>query len=143
MITVESSAIIARPEEEVFAFVADQRNEPKWHTDVLDIEPASPTDVGGFGSSWLVTVKFMGRNEYAVEVTAFEPNRRVEITTMSGPLRPVTNYLLEAVGSGTRFIRRVDIPVEGKFRLMQPLMQRSAHRRNARFVQNLKDLLEQ
>ena len=31
MISMEHSVVINRPVEEVFAFVADQANEPKWH----------------------------------------------------------------------------------------------------------------
>ena len=34
MISWESSTFIARPAEEVFAYVADVRNDPNWHKDV-------------------------------------------------------------------------------------------------------------
>jgi len=52
-IVVEASAIIDRPVDDVFAFVSDQRNEPRWHTDIVAIRPAqgSPSD-GGLGSEW-------------------------------------------------------------------------------------------
>ncbi|MPZ60847.1 MAG: hypothetical protein GEU93_06040 [Propionibacteriales bacterium] len=142
-ISVEASTVIARPVEEVFAFASDQANEPTWHTDILEIRPAPGSDVGrGLGSRWIVMVSFMGRNEYEVEVTGFQPNRLVEITTKSGPLRPTTTYRLEPAGGGTRFRRHVDIPLYGMFRLMRPLIAPSAGRRNARFVENLKALLE-
>jgi Polyketide cyclase / dehydrase and lipid transport len=126
----------------VFAFVADQRNEPQWHTDVLAIRPAAES-VSGLGSTWLVTVKFMGRKEYMVKVTGFEPNRRVEFTTMQGPMKPTTTYLVEPADGGTRFTRHVDIPIHGPIRIMKPLIRRMAQKRNAGFVEKLKNLLEQ
>jgi hypothetical protein len=141
MISVESDAVIERPVDEVFDFVSDQTNEPKWHTDILDIRPASGSSPG-LGSTWIVTVKFMGRNEHEVEVTRLERNRLVEITTRTGPMKATATYLFEPVDGHTRFIRRVVLPVEGSFRLMKPLMQIMARKRNAGFVQNLKELLE-
>lgn len=37
-----------------------------------------------------------------VEVTEFEPNRRVAFVTTSGPVRPSGEYRFEAVPGGTR-----------------------------------------
>lgn len=141
MISVESSVVIDRPVEDVYGFVSDPTNEPTWHTDVLEIRAAeeSPT---GVGSIWNVTVQFMGRKEYQVQLTALDPNRRVEITTTSGPLRPTATYLLEPASGGTRFTRCVDIPVDGPLRVLQPLMRTDVRRRNAGFVKKLKRILE-
>jgi hypothetical protein len=36
MITAESSTSIARSATEVFEFVSDLRNDPRWHTDILE-----------------------------------------------------------------------------------------------------------
>ena len=85
----------------------------------------------------------MGRRQYVVQVTGLEPNRRLEITTRTGPMRPIATYLLEPSTDGTRFTRHVDLPVQGPFRIMRWLIRKNAQKRNARFVQNLKDLLEQ
>jgi carbon monoxide dehydrogenase subunit G len=146
-ISAESSAIIHRPIQEVWDFVADPRNEPKWHTDILDIRSAADP-ASGPGHNWvvgktlLVTVQFMGRRDYEVEVTKKQDGRLLEITTVTGPMKPVATYLFERSNGGTRFTRHVDIPVEGAMRLLRPLMRRNAKRRNAQFVQNLKSLLE-
>lgn len=143
MIRVEASAVIARPVEDVFACASDQRNEPAWHTDVLEIRPAPGSPSGsGLGSTWIVTVRFFGRKEYEVEVTGFEPDRLVEITTRTGPLKPTATYLFEPADAGTRFTRRVEIPTRGAALLMEPLMRPTARKRNAGFVENLKTLLE-
>jgi uncharacterized protein YndB with AHSA1/START domain len=141
MITVESSIVIARSVADVYAFVSDQTNEPMWHTDILEIRSADGS-AAGLGSNWLVTVRFMGRKDYKMQVTGLDPNRRVELTTTAGWLQPTTIYLLEPANGSTRFTRRVDIPVDRALRIMKPLMQRMAVKRNAAFVKNLKQVLE-
>jgi hypothetical protein len=146
-ITAESSAIIGRSVQDVWAFVSHPMNEPKWHTDILEIRSASDS-AGGPPTNWidgttlLVTVQFMGRREYEVEITGLEANRRLQFTTRTGPLKPVSTYLLESADDGTRFTRHVDMPLHGPMRIFGPLMRRDLEKRNARFVQNLKALLE-
>ena len=127
--------------------MGDPRNEPKWHTDILEIrsaaDPASgPGEDWVVGETLLVTVQFMGRRDYEVEVTKKDDNRLLEITTTTGPMKPVARYLFERSNGGTRFTRHVDIPVGWPMHLLRPLMYRNAQKRNALFVQNLKNLLE-
>ena len=147
-ITAETSATIGRSPHEVWAFVSDPSNEPKWHTDILEIKSASDP-AGGPPTNWvhgatlLVTVQFMGRREYEVEITGLEANRLFRFTTRTGPVRPTSTYLFESADGQTRFTRHVDLPLHGPMRILAPLMRRDLEKRNARFVQNLKALLEQ
>ena len=146
-ITVESSAIIGRSVDDAWALVSDPRNEPRWHTDILGIRSAVDPDAGPptswtLGSTWLVTVQFMGRREYEVEITGLETNNRIQFRTRTGPIRPTTTYRFEPADNGTRFTRRVEMPLSGPMRILRPLMRRDLQKRNARFVQNLKQLLE-
>ncbi len=146
-ITAESSASIERPVQDVWAFVSNPSNEPRWHTDIVDIKSAgdpaghSP-ESWAVGATWLVTVQFMGRRQYEVEITAVEPMRRIEITTKTGPMKPIASYEFQGADGHTRFTRRVDMPLSGPMRLLAPLMRGDLRKRNARFVQNLKELLE-
>jgi polyketide cyclase/dehydrase/lipid transport protein len=52
---VETSISIARSPDEVFAYVADVRNDPTWHTDVLEVRSA--TDAVGVETVFGVKVK--------------------------------------------------------------------------------------
>ena len=92
--------------------------------------------------TWLV--QFMGKNSYVSEVTAFEPLRRIELTARQGPLKPILTHTFQPTDGGTRYQRRVQIPLDGMFRLVGPIMKvtGSAHRRNARWAENLRNLLE-
>ncbi len=140
-ITAAHTVDIEKPTEEVFDFVADQANEPKWHTDVLEVSPPTPLSPGGT-VTWLV--KFMGKNTYVNDVTAYEPPQRIVLTTREGPLKPVLTHKFESHNGGTRYTRSVRIPIEGMFRLVGPIMKATgaAHKRNAGFAENLKELLE-
>jgi uncharacterized protein YndB with AHSA1/START domain len=141
MINLEHSVVIDRSVEDVFAYVADQTNEPKWHTDVLEVRPEGRVELGST-VTWLV--KFMGESQYVNEVTAFEPQRRIEFTARRGPLKPTLTHTFERSDGQTRYPRGLQIPLEGIFRLVGPVMKATgaADRRNARFAQNLKELLE-
>lgn len=141
MIRAEHTVDITRPVEEVFDFVIDQSNEPKWHTDVLEVEPKERLELGS-KVTWLI--KFMGESHYVAEVTRFEPPSKVELTTKEGPLRPTLTHTFESVNGGTQYTRRVEIPSEGMFRLVGPIMRAMgvAKRRNAGFAENLKGLLD-
>lgn len=146
----EARVLIERPVEEVFAFASDPHNEPRWHTDILDVRPGTPSSSAegelphswGQERTWITTVHFMGRKEYEVEVTAFEPNRRIEFTTRTGPLLPIATCLFEPSNGGTVFTRHTEVPLQGLYRLLKPLMRWDGPRRQERFVQNLKRILE-
>jgi uncharacterized protein YndB with AHSA1/START domain len=145
--TVENRAIIERPIGEVWAFVSDARNEPRWHTDILEVRSASDPDGGPYttwrlGDTILVTVQFMGRMQGEVEITGLEEGRRLQFTTRTGPMRPISTYLFEPEDGSTRFTRTIEMPFSGPMRLMAPLIRRNLKKRNARFVDNLKSLLE-
>ena len=141
MISAEHTVNINRRVEDVFDFVADQANEPRWHTDVLEVSPEARLELGA-AVTW--QVKFMGQKEYVSEVTAFEPQRRIQLTARQGPLKPTLTHTFEQANGGTRYTRHVQIPLEGMFRIVGPIMKATgaAQKRNARFAENLRSLLE-
>lgn len=141
MIVSESSVVIDRPVPDVFAFVADPMNEPRWHHDVAEVV-SSTDETLRLGTRLVWDLEFMGREEYTVEVTDLEPDRRIELTTRTGRGRPKLTHRFEPNDDATRYTRRVEIQPEGVFRVLQPMMRRMAPRRNARWANNLKDLLE-
>src|SRR5205814_1648613 len=95
------SVTIGRPAEEVFGFLADGEQCPKWRPGVLDIKRVSGQ---GVGERYAQGVRGpMGRRIQAdYEVTVFEPSRRIEFQTVAGPARPHGRYDLEPIGGGTK-----------------------------------------
>ena len=46
MINLDLGTLIDKPVKDVFAFVADPNNMPKWNSAVVSLEQVSPGDVG-------------------------------------------------------------------------------------------------
>jgi hypothetical protein len=82
----EASMHIDRPPDEVFAFVADAANNPKWRKNVVRTEwlDDGPMRVGRRGRQ---TARLLGR-EWTVdaEVVEWDPPRRVAWRTIQGPV---------------------------------------------------------
>lgn len=141
MIVHEHTVEIDRPVEEVFAYVADPTNEPNWHHDVREVHrPWEGPLHQGATLTW--KIKLATLKDYLVEVTAFEPNRRIQITTREGPVKPVLTHRFEPSGNTTRYTRRVEIPPQGWFRILQPLLKVMPNPPNTRWARNLKRILE-
>src|SRR5256885_2343613 len=69
---VERTISIARSPADVFRHVADVRNDPSWHTDVLEVK--SSTDEVGVGTVFDIKVKpSMGVSGGTMTVTRLEP----------------------------------------------------------------------
>ena len=142
MITASSSVTVDKPVDEVWAFVTDCRNEPKWHSDSIEAAPIGDGPLAvGMKQRWLL--KFMGKREMTMEVTRLEPNK-VEVlearTALMG-MAPTITYSFEQAGTGTRFTRSVQMDPQGVGKLMKPMMRGMVPKRNAAFVQNLKKAL--
>jgi len=77
----ERSAVIARPAEEVFAFLANLENLPRWQSGVLRAELTSSGPIG-VGSTAVVERRMFGQQIAAdLVVTAYEPPRRIVLDT--------------------------------------------------------------
>ncbi|MFE5672721.1 SRPBCC family protein [Agromyces sp. NPDC056523] len=102
-VAASNSITIARPIDVVFAFFAEAENDPTWRQGVRSIE----RDGGGvprLGAVYRQRVDGAGGREIPadIEVTAFEPPRRVAFRGIAGPVRPLGEYRFEPDGSGTR-----------------------------------------
>jgi carbon monoxide dehydrogenase subunit G len=138
---VEREISIARPPGEVFSYVADIRNDPSWHTDVLEVD--SSTDAVGVGTVFEVKLKpSMGVTGGTMTVSRLEPERLVEFRGQIGRMAPTVTNLFEPDGQGTSVVRRVEMDPPGLMRLMSPMIQRKIGRDNERFLANLKRVLE-
>ena len=46
MLTVEGSIVIGRPAEDVFAYVSDQTNAPRWQRGLLEVRRTTDGPIG-------------------------------------------------------------------------------------------------
>lgn len=142
MIKSAESVIIRRTPEEVFAYVADLRNEPTWHVDIDSVDPATDP-VPAVGTAYPLRFKpFMGRTQGTFTALEVSQGERVVYRGDFAGLRPLITYAVEPVPEGTRFTRSVEMRPRGLGALMAPAMAFMVPRRNMVFVRNLKTVLE-
>ena len=138
---IERQVSIGKPPAEVFGYISDIRNDPAWHTDVL--EARSSTDLVGPGTVFAVKVKpSMGVSEGTITVSRLEPGRLIEFQGKMGRMTPTVTHICDPYGNGTRVTRRVEIEPPGMLRLMSPMIKRMVAKANDGFLANLKRLLE-
>ena len=108
MTRIEHETTIERPPEEVFRFLADGSNNPRWQPPVLATSQLGPHL--GVGTTFAQTVRhpfgFTVSCDY--RITVFEPGRELALQTISGgPVRPIQRYLLTATPDGATTVRDV------------------------------------
>ena len=139
MINYESTTFIARPAEEVFAYVADVRNDQHWHKDVK-----SATVIKGDGRPAVGTVFHVkGMVSGTEEIIAYEAPHKVVLKGGNmGKMVPTDIRTIQPVEGGVRFTRHVDLDAGGFMGWMTKRMLGMATKRNHQFVENLKQVLE-
>ena len=142
MLSTEASESVARAPADVFAFLGDVRNEPAWHTDVLEATlREGATDK--VGSVYEIKVKpVMGITGGTVKLSEYSPPSTIVYTVDMGKMKPTTTFTVRPEGAGSRVSRKVEMEPRGMMKLMAPLMSGMFRKRNEMFVANLKRALE-
>jgi uncharacterized protein YndB with AHSA1/START domain len=138
----ENTVTIARPADEVFAFLADLRNIPKWNYAIARTVQTS-AGPAAVGATYRQTRTIPRRGEESLEITVFEPPTRLAVQGQIGPFQATTSYLLDPVADGTRLTNTVEL--EPASVLLRPLGPLAVPRVKAAVASNLatlKELLE-
>jgi uncharacterized protein YndB with AHSA1/START domain len=138
----ERSVTIARPVDAVFAYLADGEKCPQWRSGVLDIKRISGD--GGLGTRYRQGVKGPMARRIAAdyEVTAFEPNRRIEFQAVAGPARPHGRYDLAPDDGGTRLTFSLDAELNGLRKLLMGAAVQRTMDAEVKALDQLKRVLE-
>jgi carbon monoxide dehydrogenase subunit G len=129
---------IARPPEDVYAFLANPENLPQWQHEVLEVRRESET-------RFTEVRTFMGRRvESKIEVTAAEPGRELTLRADAGPARFSVRHLLAPAGEGRTHLRVIGESegAGGLFKIGGRLLRRAVERRAREDFERLKELLE-
>jgi uncharacterized membrane protein len=142
MESFEMSVDIDRPPEDVFSFVSDLQNDPRWRREWVDAERTSQGPIG-VGTTSSLFAKVLGRRtEAAYEVTEYDPGRAVAWRTVRGPL-PLTFWRrVEGVGEGTRVTMGYAGDFRGLLGLLRPLLVLMGKRALRGDLPSLKQVLE-
>jgi uncharacterized protein YndB with AHSA1/START domain len=137
---------IARPPEEVYAYVTDPSRFPEWQHDVVRvrIQGGRPLSAG----SRFTTTRRIGPAEQTMtqEITELSPPRRWAARGVDGPLRPSAEVTVEPLAGGTRSRVTIALDFEGQgIGKLLPLeaIRRMATKTAPKSYRNLKERLEQ
>ena len=142
MATFENTVTIRRPIEQVFGFLADFENIPKWNYAIVETHKVSEGPVG-VGTIYQQVRSVPSRSEERFEVTAYNPPRRLEIRGQLGPFPSRLSYALDTVPEGTRVTNSVELELRGPGRLLERVAVPRVRDAVAANLRKLKELLEQ
>jgi carbon monoxide dehydrogenase subunit G len=140
----EETAVIDRPIEEVFAFLADGENDKKFNPRVIEI--AKTTDgPPGIGTVYASTVKDAGvKTKREFKLTEFEPPTRIRWAEVSKNLVvvPEGGYDLAPAGEGTQLTVFNTFEGRGIGVLLAGFALRSARKGADDFAKSIKKAVE-
>lgn len=141
-VNVETEVVIHRPPLDVYAFVADPENAPRWYVNIKGVnwKTQPPLRVG---SRVEFLAEFLGRRiSYTYEFVALEPARRVVMRTSEGPFPMETIYELSPSQGGTKMVLRNRGSPSGFGVVLAPFVSMAMRRANRKDLDLLKRLLE-
>lgn len=142
VVTFENTVMVRRPIEEVFGFLADFENIPRWNYAIVETHKVSQGAVG-VGTIYQQVRSVPRRSEEHFEVTAYNPPRQLEIRGQLGPFPSCLSYALDAIPEGTRITNSVELELRGPGRLLGRVAVPRVRDAVAANLQKLKELLEQ
>jgi uncharacterized membrane protein len=142
MFTCEVEILVSRPLDEVFAFVGDVRNRPRWDESVDSEELTSPEPIG-VGSTVRTRLRSMGREyQYTWEIVEHDPPDRMRVESTSGPFPTTLVFQFFDRDDKTEVQATVTGRPNGFLRLLQPMISRSTQKNLDAGYARLKRLLE-
>ncbi len=143
MIHIAASETIEKPVEQVFEYLLDFENTPKWQSGVITSKLATPGPLRK-GSKFDEVVKVgIWRMAASCEITEVEGSRRVAFRISgSSPVECVGEFLLERHERGTKVAISGTMVLKGLWRLLEPAMAGEIKKETAAELRQLKSQLE-
>lgn len=142
MVRIQGSTVIARSVEDVFDFVADERNEPTYNPRMTRVEMTTPGPVAK-GTRWSATVESRERPvDLAMEVTDYVRPSRLGSTTSMSSAEIHGSLSFEPHPAGTTLRWSWQLLPRGPLKLVGPLIAYVGRRQEAAIWASLKRHLE-
>jgi uncharacterized protein YndB with AHSA1/START domain len=141
MFTIQQTVTIARPANDVFAFLADPECIPRWRPDVLEARSGgTPLQLG---SEFDEVINFGGRKTQTFRIEVFDANKTLEVVAIAGlGIRPTQRYDLSDSNGNTTVSIRITVRTRGLFRLLEPLLPKMIAAKWRNYGDRLRGLLE-
>lgn len=142
MARIQGQIIIHRPVDEVFDFVADERNEPRYNPQMRRAEQTSagPIDVG---TTFRAESMSRGRLvAMTITFTGYERPRRLSSSTHLSTMDIRGTLTFDPVAEGTQMRWSWELEPRGMLKLMTPVVAVIGRRQERTIWTNLKRYLE-
>ena len=143
MITLRNQLDIDRSIAEVFDFIVNVENAPKWQPAVIETTRITDGPIR-VGTQFREVAKFMGRNTNTIcEVIELEPLKRFAFKgTSNGPVSYQSTYTFEANGNATRIAIVGNFRFKGVWRLLEPFIKGEVSKESAQELKEMKAAIE-
>jgi uncharacterized protein YndB with AHSA1/START domain len=145
MAHIEGEVTINRPVSEVFDFVADERNEPRYNPRMIRVEKTS-ADLIGRGARFRATTKALGgrTTDMTIQFTEFERPVRLASLTQLSSMEIRGTLTFQPVDGATLMRWSWDVEPHGLMKLVaSPLIAAMGRRQETAIWAGLKLLLEE
>jgi uncharacterized protein YndB with AHSA1/START domain len=142
MFTYNATIFIDRPQQEVFDFVSNPANNPKWQGNFVSGEWTSDGPVA-VGSTQSTVGRFLGREiEATAEVTVWDPPNQFAFKLPKGPYPLEGTNIFESKENGTQLTQRGSGEPGGFFKLAEGLVSKQLQKQLETNLSALKIVLE-
>jgi hypothetical protein len=134
--------VIKRPIDEVFGYLENMENLPRYDPDVDAAHKTSDGPVG-LGTTGQTSGRFLGLRYMTYwEVFEYEPPRKLASKTVSGSSYLEVHHTIEKTEGGTRLATVVRWEIRGFFKIAKPVVVRVVKKHFEEGMATLKRLLQ-
>lgn len=143
MVHIAGEIIIRRPVEDVFDFVADERNEPRYNPRMVRVEQITSGPIGA-GTRYEAEVRNRGRSAtMTIAYTVYARPQRLESSTHLSNMQVEGTLTFDPIPEGTRMRWSWEVEPRGVLKLMTPLVARMGCHQEETIWTGLKHVLEE
>lgn len=138
---IENTITIEREPQAAWDYLADLEHVPQWNPAIVATRKVTRGPIG------VSTVYEQQRSTPApatesVEITRFEPSRRLDLHGTIGPFLAEIRYAIEDLGGASRLTNVAELEASGALRLFQPIAARRIREAIGENLRVLKHRLE-
>jgi uncharacterized membrane protein len=143
MLTMESRIEIARPVDQLFAYLSDLSNWPQWLVGIQESQIEGSERIG-VGAKVRQVAKVLGRRfEVTGQIVEFDANKKIAMQVLTGPFPMALTLTFEAIGQASRLTTVLEADPGTYFRLAAPLVKPLLQRQLDADHATLKALVEE
>lgn len=140
---LEATILIDRSTEDIFRFLNNPDNHPKFVPGMLEFKKISPGPLGQVGATARGVRQFLGvKMNLPYEITEVEQGNRLGMKGKIGPITFNDGYVLESMGPSTRVKFWLEFTLTGLMTLARPFLAIVGKTHAHETLTNLKKALE-